>query len=69
MAKKEEEEKEIVGMPINVEMPTIKKVVDCPNCGGKILVEFEVELAPLIPMLTKGLEQAEKEKEGADGKD
>lgn len=65
-----EEEKEMVGMPINVEMPTIKKVVDCPKCGAKMEVEFEVELAPLIPVLTKGLEQAGKEKEeGADGKD
>ena len=58
MAKKE---KEMVGMPIQVEMPTIKKVVDCPGCGGKVLVEFEIELAPLIPVLTKGLEQAGKE--------
>ncbi len=62
-------EKEVVGMPINVEMPTIKKVVDCPKCGGKVLVEFEVELAPLIPVLTKGFEQLKEEKEGADGKD
>ncbi len=58
MAKKEEE----VGIPIQVEMPTIKQVVDCPKCGAKMEVEFEVELAPLIPMLTKDLGQVEKEK-------
>lgn len=64
MAKKEEE----FGIPLPLDIPTIKKDVDCPNCGKKIRVEFEIEMAPIIPIITKGLEQLGK-KEGADGKD
>ncbi len=67
MAKKEIE----VGMPIQVEMPTIKKRVTCPKCGAEMDVEFEVELAPLIPALTKdlpamGMQGMKTEKEGND---
>ena len=64
LLKKEEE----IGIPLPIDIPTIKEIVDCPNCGGKIEVEFEIDMAPIIPMITKGLEQLGK-KEGADGKD
>ena len=44
------------------EIPTIEKIVDCPNCGAKIKVEFEIELAPLLPMaLAGGMPTEEKE--------
>ncbi len=32
-----------------LEIPTIKKIVDCLKCGAKIEVEFEIELDALIP--------------------
>jgi len=35
-------------LPI-MEIPTIKKIVDCPRCKAKIEVEFEIELDALIP--------------------
>jgi len=33
------------------ENPTIKKIVDCPRCGAKIEVEFEIEMETILPML------------------
>ena len=33
------------------EMPSIKKVVDCPRCKAKIEVEFEIGLDMIMPML------------------
>jgi len=45
MAKKENE----IESPQPKELPTIKKVVDCPRCKAKIEVEFEIDLEALIP--------------------
>jgi len=45
MAKKENE----IESPQPKELPMIKKVVDCPRCGAKIEVEFEIDLEALIP--------------------
>jgi len=54
-------------LPLPIEVPTIKKVVDCPRCKAKIEVEFEVDIAPLIPMALAGMEQPkEKEKDDKD---
>lgn len=33
------------------ETPSIKKIVDCPKCGAKIEVEFEINLDMVLPML------------------
>ncbi len=32
-----------------LEIPTIKKIVECLKCGAKMEVEFEIELDALIP--------------------
>jgi hypothetical protein len=45
-----EKGKEEQGLSVQ-SMPTIKKRVKCPKCGAEIEVEFEIELAPLIPVL------------------
>ena len=46
MAEKEDEGKII---PLSDHAQTIEKIVTCPNCGGKVKVEFEIELEALIP--------------------
>ncbi len=33
------------------EMPSIKKIVDCPRCKAKIEVEFEIGMDMIMPML------------------
>jgi len=43
-----EKEKEEQGLSVQ-SMPTIKKRIKCPKCGAEMEVEFEIELAPLIP--------------------
>jgi len=35
------------------EMPSVKKIVDCPRCKAKIEVEFEIGLDTIMPMLGK----------------
>jgi len=52
MTKKEEKEQIV---PLPVEMPTIEKIVTCPNCGGKVKVEFEIEMDAVIPALAGDL--------------
>ena len=32
-----------------LDIPTIKKIVECLKCGAKMEVEFEIELDALIP--------------------
>jgi len=34
-----------------VEMPSIKKIVDCPRCKAKIEVEFEIGMDMIMPAL------------------
>lgn len=34
-----------------VEMPSIKKIVDCPGCKAKIEVEFEIDMEMIMPAL------------------
>lgn len=61
MAKKKDDP----GLPVPMEMPMIKKIVDCPKCGAKMEVEFEIELDPvMIPAL-----MGTPTEEGADDKD
>ena len=36
-----------------MELPSIKKIVDCPRCKAKIEVEFEIELDMIMPALAK----------------
>jgi len=33
------------------EMPSVKKIVDCPRCKARIEVEFEIGLDTILPML------------------
>ena len=33
------------------DMPSVKKIVDCPRCKAKIEVEFEIGLDMIMPML------------------
>jgi len=33
------------------EIPSIKKIVDCPKCKAKIEVEFEIGMDAILPML------------------
>ena len=57
MSKKESE----VESPLPKELPTIKKIVDCPRCKAKIEVEFEIDVEALIPMtLAETLAEAGK---------
>lgn len=57
-----------------LQAPSIKKIIQCPACGKDVEVEFEIELAPLIPALggpfmsmmsqpAKGEEKTEPEEE------
>ena len=34
-----------------MELPSIKKVVDCPRCKAKIEVEFEIGMDIIMPMV------------------
>ena len=36
-----------------MELPLIKKIVDCPRCKAKVEVEFEVDLDMIMPELAK----------------
>ena len=36
-----------------MELPSIKKIVDCPKCKAKIEVEFEIGMDMIMPALTK----------------
>lgn len=36
-----------------MELPSIKKIVDCPRCGAKIEVEFEISMDMIMPELAK----------------
>lgn len=45
MEKKEEQQVK------SVELPSIKKIVDCPKCGAKIEVEFEIGMDMIMPAL------------------
>ena len=55
MAKKETE------MP-PLEVPSITKIITCEKCGTKTKVEFEIDIAPLIPVIAGGLTEAAKQK-------
>lgn len=49
MAKEKNEEQILTTM----ELPSIKKIVDCPRCKAKIEVEFEIDLDMIMPELAK----------------
>jgi len=36
-----------------MELPSIKKIVDCPKCKAKIEVEFEIGMDMIMPELAK----------------
>jgi len=36
-----------------MELPSIKKIVNCPKCKAKIEVEFEIGMDMIMPALTK----------------
>lgn len=46
----EKEDKQILQ---TMELPSIKKIVDCPRCKAKIEVEFEIGLDMIMPELAK----------------
>jgi len=48
------DEKELTAMPIEAKTPSVKKVVECPKCGSKIEVEFEIELDMVLPSTLAG---------------
>jgi len=37
----------------SIELPSIKKIVDCPRCKAKIEVEFAIGMDAIIPALAK----------------
>jgi len=52
-----------------MELPSIKKIVDCPRCKAKIEVEFEIGMDMIMPELAKAslpiaspIEQEEEKK-------
>ena len=55
MAKKESE------IP-QMEIPSITKIITCEKCGTKTKVEFEIDLAPLLPIVAGGLSEVAKKK-------
>ena len=57
-----EEEKEKILK--TVELPSIKKIVDCPRCKAKIEVEFEIDLEMVMPTpdILKKLDEKHTEK-------
>ncbi len=56
-----------------VELPSIKKIVDCPRCKAKIEVEFELDMEMVMPPpdALKKLEEkyAKKKVEKLNGRD
>ena len=36
-----------------MELPSVKKIVDCPKCKAKIEVEFEISMDMIMPELAK----------------
>ena len=36
-----------------MELPSVRKIVDCPRCKAKIEVEFEIGLDMIMPELAK----------------
>ena len=49
----EKEEKNKEQILQTMELPSIKKIVDCPRCKAKIEVEFEIDLDMIMPELAK----------------
>lgn len=49
--KKEDKNKEQILQ--TMELPSIKKIVDCPRCKAKIEVEFEIGMDMIMPGLAK----------------
>lgn len=47
-----------------IELPSIKKVVDCPRCKARIEVEFELDMEMVMPTpdVLKKLEEKHSEK-------
>jgi len=48
----EKDKKEEQVLPV-MELPSIKKIVDCPRCKAKIEVEFEIGMDMIMPALAK----------------
>ena len=46
-----------------MEVPSITKIITCEKCGTKTKVEFELDIAPLIPIVAGGLAAAVKPEE------
>jgi len=47
---KEKKEEQILQ---SMELPSIKKIVNCPRCKAKIEVEFEIGMDMIMPELAK----------------
>ena len=48
----EKDKKEEQVLPV-MELPSIKKIVDCPRCKAKIEVEFEIGMDMIMPALAR----------------
>ena len=48
----EKEKNKEQALPV-LELPSIKKIVDCPRCKAKIEVEFEIGMDMIMPELAK----------------
>ena len=46
-------EKEDTQQVQTMELPSVKKIVDCPKCKAKIEVEFEISMDMIMPELAK----------------
>lgn len=67
---KEKNEQKLTTVPIAAKTPSIKKIVECPKCKSKIMVEHEIELDMVIPSTLAGaLAQAGKQVEEEHDKD
>ena len=49
----EKEDKNKEQVLSTLELPSIKKIVDCPRCKAKIEVEFEIGMDMIMPELAK----------------
>jgi len=66
MEKKDKNKEQVIS---TMELPSIKKIVDCPRCKAKIEVEFEIGMDMIMPELAKAslpiappIEQEEEKK-------
>ena len=49
----EKEDKNKEQVLSTLELPSIKKIVDCPRCKAKIEVEFEIGMDMILPEIAK----------------